>query len=198
MVFTSKKTYKFQSTARHNELIEEVLMGNQKSSNELYALLMPFVKAIIYRKIFTIDKNEINILAHDIVSFIFEQLAKFTKGKNIYAWSGRITLNKIIDLHRRKKNGVSLHQFANENDEYSFAIFSTETTPESILIDGERYKRLLNILMDLPEEKRKLILDYSEGKTMQELSLQFGKNVGAITTEIHRIKKEIKPRFLKF
>jgi RNA polymerase sigma factor (sigma-70 family) len=198
MVFTGKKTYKFQATARHNELINEVLAGNQKSSNELYSLLMRFVKSIIKNKIFKINVDETQILAHDIVCAVFEKIHTFNSGKNIYAWVGRITTNKLIDLSRRKQNGVSIHQFANENDEYSFAIFSTETTPESILIDGERYKRLLNILMDLPEEKRKLILDYSDGKTMQELSLKFGKNVGAITTEIHRIKKEIKPRVLKF
>jgi RNA polymerase sigma factor (sigma-70 family) len=193
MVFTSEKIYKYQATTRHNELIDEVLVGNQKSANELYVILFPYVKSIIYNKLFKVDADEAHILTNDIVSMIFEKLHTYNKGKsNIFAWAGRIANNKLIDLHRRKKDVVSLHQLENENEEYPFVILSTNTTPESILIDREKYKRLVKILMDLPEEKRKLIVDYSEGKTTKELAGIYGRNCGAITVEICRIKKEIK------
>jgi RNA polymerase sigma factor (sigma-70 family) len=199
MVFALQKKYKYQAEVRHTELITEVLAGNQKSATELYALLVPFIKSVIHNKIFKIDADEVQILAHDLISHIFEKLPLYNKNKsNLIAWSGRIANNKLVDWHRRKKDVVSLHQFTNENEEYPVVIVHTNATPESILIDREKYKRLVKILMDLPEEKRRLILSYSEGKTIKELSLIYGRNRGAVTVEICRIKKLIKNQLFLF
>src|ERR1700756_4562442 len=195
MVFATQKKYKYQATSKHNILVKEVLSGNRQSANDLYAILLVFVKSIIHNKAYKMGYEEKLIIAHDLVSFVFEKLYLYDENKtNLFGGAGSIATNKLIDIHRKNKKTISF----NLNDNEDILISLTEiTTPETILINNEKLSQLELIMAKLPKEKRSLLAGYLDGKTMQELSLLFGKNAGALTTELYRIKKTIKLQFIQ-
>lgn len=183
------------NTGNHAEIIKNILAGDNHSATVLYYLLLPFVTAIVKERVFNIEVDELKIMSHDIVTIIFEKLPKYDLTRNtIFPWAGRITKNIIIDQHRRKKASISLNKLTEKNHNLFSIISANKLTPELLLINKENAVQINNLLMDFPEEKRRLLIDYSEGKSMAELSHIYGKSLSAITSEVFRIKKRFSSR----
>ena len=70
-----------------------------------------------------------------------------------------------------------------------------ERTPESVLLERERHRRLNQAILDLPEEERSLlVMSRIEGMTYDEISKRTGRSQADISRRISRALSTLKAR----
>lgn len=167
-------------------LVSKTFEGDQNAYTLLYKQLTPFVKPIIYNRIYKITSCDFNILTHDIVSHILIKLPLFQKQKGyFFSWAGQIASNYIIDFHRKNSRVISLQ------DQYPDITLVENLSPESILLTKEKRNLVKTAIQKLPEEKQSIINDYSLGLPIKEIATKNNKSEGAISIDIFRIKSQI-------
>ena len=136
---------------------------------ELYELHFQRIYAYISRRVR--DRAE----TQDLTAYVFQQalanLGKFKwRGAPFAAWLYRIASNAIADHARRNMRETNDLQSA------------TETTAAAVdLEEVERRARLFRAVDKLPDDQRRVIvLRFSEEKSIREIADELGRSEGAI------------------
>jgi len=113
--------------------------------------------------------------AEDILQDVFYQFSRVNDMinpiENISAWLYRAARNKIIDLHKKKKDEPLPASYDEDTDEYIFdeiadIIYGEEATPETEMLRSLVFEEIQTALADLPKEQREVfemteLLDFS-------------------------------------
>ena len=158
-----------QATESDERLLIEAAQKDPSRFAELYELHFDRVYAYVARRVR--DRAE----TQDLTAHIFQQalanLGKFKwRGAPFAAWLYRIASNAIADHARRNMR--------ESNDLQS----ATETTAAAVdLEEVERRARLFRAVDKLPDDQRRVIvLRFSEEKSIREIADELGRSEGAI------------------
>lgn len=158
-----------QATESDEKLLIEAAQKDPSRFAELYELHFDRVYAYVARRVR--DRAE----TQDLTAHVFQQalanLGKFKwRGAPFAAWLYRIASNAIADHARRNMRETNDLQSA------------TETTAASVdLEDVERRARLFRAVDKLPDDQRRVIvLRFSEEKSIREIADELGRSEGAI------------------
>ncbi len=168
-------------------LITKAIHGDQLAYYEIYNELKPFVKPIIYNRVYKITRCDFGILTHDIISHILIKLPLFQKQKgNFFSWAGQIASNYIIDFHRKNSRVISLQ------GQYLHDTLVEDLHPESILLTKEKRNLIKSAIQNLPDEKQSIINCYASGMSIRKIAQLNHKTEGAVSILVFRIKAQIK------
>ena len=158
-----------QVTESDERLLIEAAQKDPSRFAELYELHFDRVYAYVARRVR--DRAE----TQDLTAHVFQQalanLGKFKwRGAPFAAWLYRIASNAIADHARRNMR--------ESNDLQS----ATETTAAAVdLEEVERRARLFRAVDKLPDDQRRVIvLRFSEEKSIREIADELGRSEGAI------------------
>ena len=158
-----------QATESDEKLLIEAAQKDPSRFAELYELHFDRVYAYVARRVR--DRAE----TQDLTAHVFQQalanLGKFKwRGAPFAAWLYRIASNAIADHARRNMR--------ESNDLQS----ATETTAAAVdLEEVERRARLFRAVDKLPDDQRRVIvLRFSEEKSIREIADELGRSEGAI------------------
>ena len=158
-----------QATESDERLLIEAAQKDPSRFAELYELHFDRVYAYVARRVR--DRAE----TQDLTAHIFQQalanLGKFKwRGAPFAAWLYRIASNAIADHARRNMRETNDLQSA------------SETAAASVdLEEVERRARLFRAVDKLPDDQRRVIvLRFSEEKSIREIADELGRSEGAI------------------
>ena len=158
-----------QATESDERLLIEAAQKDPSRFAELYELHFDRVYAYVARRVR--DRAE----TQDLTAHVFQQalanLGKFKwRGAPFAAWLYRIASNAIADHARRNMRETGDQQSA------------TETTAGAVdLEEIERRARLFRAVDKLPDDQRRVIvLRFSEEKSIREIADELGRSEGAI------------------
>lgn len=133
--------------------------------------------------------------AEDVVQEVFiscyKNLDEFREEAAYRTWLYRITVNKCIDLTRKKN---ILDYFSVK--ELKSYFFKKGDSAENEVVKKKDYEELANYVMSLPLKYREVIvLFYYEGLSINEISLITNINVQTIKTRLKRAKDQLKKAY---
>jgi len=167
------------------EIIEYAIEGNQKAFSKL---LEKYQNPIFYLLLKRVgNENDAEDLTMETFGSAFNNIKQYT---NIYAfstWLYRIAINKCIDFQRKNKNKQNINILNPEN----YSDFVSETlTPEEIVINTEKSKRLKNIIKTLkPRYSQVIELRYYEELSYEEIAKRLNRPIGSIKGQLYRAKE---------
>ncbi|MCX0375037.1 RNA polymerase sigma factor [Clostridium perfringens] len=150
-----------------------------------------------YKKVFFLALKMLSDekLAEDITQEVFIDTIhgiKNLKNLDIFeAWISKITINKV-NTKRKKIKTVKENQL-NYDNELLNNIVCDESSLEDRLIKSEFQKEFLDIINELPEKKRRMILlYYYENFSLSEISLIENIPIGTVKSRLYSTKKILK------
>lgn len=161
---------------------EKLLMESVKDENAFSLLVERWwnkIYSFIYFKIKSPD--EAKELTQEVFLKIYLNLENFNPSYKFSTWAFKIAQNLSIDYIRKQ------HIFRTELSERS-AI--TEKNPLSNLIEGERNKKLWDLVDRLPEElKEVIILRHLEELSYEEISKILNLKLGTVKNRIFKARQ---------
>lgn len=171
-----------------NECVREVLAGNK----EAYGFLIEKYKDKIYTLLMRMihDAQDAQDLTQECFIKAYQYLCSFDPERKFSSWLFRIAVNLCLNaLQARQKN--QRHP-AEWDDEW----LVDETSPESILLQKEHVAEIRDVIEELPEHYRiVLLLRYLEEMSYQEISTVLDVSVSTVQMRLHRAKQKLRERF---
>ncbi len=147
---------KLLSKLTDHELIQSFVAGN---SNALEALVLRH-KDKLYTSILFLVKDK--YLAEDIFQDVFIRIidtvrnGRYTEEGKFLPWAMRIAHNLCVDHFRKVKRTPTIK---NSEDHDIFEVLNfTEESPENKLIKKQSHNRVRDMLDQLPEDQREVII----------------------------------------
>ncbi len=168
----------------------QVINGNKQTYAHLITKYKDRIYNVLYRMVHS--REEAKDLTQECFIKAFQKLASFDPKREFYPWLCRIAINHCIDKRRiQKPQIVDFH----EMDQLSMV---EEQTPESIYIQKEFASEMREMLDELPESYRLvLLLRYNQNLSYQEISDILGIPVSTIQVKLHRAKQKLRANTLR-
>lgn len=171
-----------------NYVIKQVLSGNKQA----YTDIIHAYKTPLYATILRMTNNQ--QLAQDLVQEafikIYEQLANYKEG-SFKSWLYRVAINHCIDELRKKH-----YQFKNEPLQEGQLVETTH--PEVIYLKKESERQLEQLLNELPEQERMiLLLRYSNELSYEQIAELLKISLSDVRNKLHRSKKKMREKIRK-
>ena len=142
--------------------------------------------------------------AEDILQDVFYQFSRVDELinpiENISAWLYRAARNKIIDLHKKKKDEPLPASYDEDTDEYIFdeiadIIYGKEATPETEMLRSLVFEEIQTALADLPKEQRE-VFEMTEllGFSVKETAKKTNTPVNTVLSRKHYAVKFLRKR----
>ena len=151
------------------DLVGEYLKGDEES---LEILIKRYLTRV-YNFILSIvcDKEIANDITQDVFVKAWKNIKRFKKNKNFKTWLYTIARNTSIDYMRKKKY-LNFSELENDDNENILeTIKSEELLPDEIFEIKNLSEILQNVVNDLPEKyKTVLLLYYKNDLTLEEIS----------------------------
>jgi RNA polymerase sigma-70 factor (ECF subfamily) len=177
----------------------ELVKRAQEKDREAYRILVERYQSRAYSLAFSILKNKQD--AEDVVqeSFVkvYLSIGKFKGESSFYTWLYRIVRNMSIDV-KRKLNREKTHQPESDNisiadQAAANAVQSNQTySPDYELLRKEKARRIAEVLNDISEEHRTvIILREVDGMDYKQISQVTGVSKGTIMSRLHYARKKL-------
>ncbi|NOU63439.1 MULTISPECIES: sigma-70 family RNA polymerase sigma factor [Paenibacillus] len=171
--------------------------GDAKAFNRLLELY----KDRIYRLAFRMLRNKSD--SEDVVQETFLRAHlnshRFDATKNFSSWIFSIGKNVTIDLMRKKKKELSMDTsgFPSQDERPLIEkLVSHEKTPELQLIEQETYSQVEQMIQDLPDKYKDLIVyKYYLDMSLEDISREVNLPVSTIKTRLFRGRNYIKRKW---
>jgi len=169
------------------ELIDRCKSNRRNAQNELYRLLLPYLKAICRRYI--IKKDDLKDVLQESFILIFNKIDRYDASKGtFYSWAVRIAINATINYNQR----VSV---TNE-EEFKTDLHEQDTEPEAYL--NLTNDELLSIIRRMPKELFYVFNLYIiDGYQHQEIAELMGISVALSRKRLSRGRNWIKDAIAK-
>lgn len=173
---------------KENELVEEILEGNQEFFE---VLLRPYRKGFLNMVCrMTGDLEEAKEICQEALIRIYRHLHTFNTEKSFKSWVYRIVVNSTYDFLREKKK----HQGLIKRQRH--ATTRINHGPEKRYLDKEIKQKIEGILRALsPKEKMIFLLRDEEGMTVRETAGILGCSASSVRTHLSRARRKIRDRF---
>ncbi|SFU68463.1 RNA polymerase sigma factor, sigma-70 family [Pustulibacterium marinum] len=140
--------------------------------------------------------------AEDILQEVwyqFSNLSNISDIVNVSSWLFSVTRNKITDSYRKRKT-ENLEDFTYEDEEGTLMIrdillLDSAADPELALFQEDIWESIFAVLEELPEKQRSVFIAHEfEGKKLQEIADEQGKNIKTIISRKNYALKHLRSR----
>lgn len=171
------------------QILLQIKQNNLESFDYIY---IKYYKKVFFLALKMLSDEK---LAEDITQEVFIDIIhgiKNLKNLDIFeAWIRKITINKV-NTKRKKEKLVKENQL-NYDNELLNNIICDESSLEDSLINSEFKKDFLDIINELPDKKRRVILlYYYENFSLSEIALIENIPIGTVKSRLHSTKKILK------
>jgi len=168
----------------------QVINGNREAYAHLITKYKDRIYNVLYRMVHS--REEAKDLTQECFIKAFQKLASYDLKRTFYPWLCRIAINHCIDIRKNQKlETVDFHNV-------DLLSLSNEQTPESIYIQKEFALEMREMLDELPEAYRLvLILRYNNDLSYQEISDILGIPVSTIQVKLHRAKQRLRANTIR-
>lgn len=170
-----------------NDCVKEVLAGDK----EAYGFLIHKYKDKIYTLLLRMihDAQDAQDLTQECFIKAYHYLHSFDPERKFSSWLYRIAVNLCLNaLQARQK--IQRHP-AEWDDEWLI----DESSPESILLQKEHVSEIREVIEELPEHYRiVLLLRYLEDMSYQEISAVLEVPISTVQVRLHRAKLKLRTR----
>ena len=136
----------------------------------------------VFPPLYTHPNAPLNDLYQDVVLNLWKAYPKFRKECKISTWIYRIALNTCISFYRKEKNVPEIISLTKDIDR----------TIEAHDPINEMLKQLYQMINQLGQLDKSIILLYLEDKSYEEIAEITGLTVTNIATKLSRIKDKLK------
>lgn len=180
------------------ELIEKVRKYDDKAEKYLYVRYTFIVKRIV-SSFFLIGGDKDDLYQEAMIGFMSAVKNYDLNGDNSFRFFAELCIRRQIISAIRKVKGkdircISLYENLESEECIVDTLVSSESMdPESIFIIKEQineYYEAASVILSTFE--RNVLVEYGKGKSYEEISLVFSKDVKSIDNAIQRIKKKIR------
>lgn len=167
------------------QIIKEVISGNDKAIETLYREFCPLMKGVCYRIVK--DETIVEDLVHDSFVLALLSLDKLRNYNRCGEWLTTIVRNVSLKYIEKQKR-IELISLTNVEDE-SLSIADEDNTPESYISEEE----LFELIKKLPEGYRKVFkLSVIQGFSHEEISEILHIKPHSVSSQLTRAKKMLK------
>jgi RNA polymerase sigma-70 factor (ECF subfamily) len=155
------------------------------------------------RAVFTIclrmlrRREEAEDLAQEAFMKVFAMLDRYDPAHAFSAWLFKITSNLCIDaIRKRRIETVPMDDpVRTEKGDYVRQYEAPDDDPETLLVKGERTRRLADAIESLPPHYRIMILlRHQEDLSYDEIAQCLDVPLGTVKARIHRAREMLKAR----
>ncbi|MGB2600837.1 MAG: RNA polymerase sigma factor [Candidatus Omnitrophota bacterium] len=174
------------------ELIEKAAEGNMDAFEEIYRKASGYVYTIALRVTGNISDAE--EVTQDVFLSVHRNLRKFRFAASFKTWIYRVTMNRAINLYRkRKKDEGPRVRFEDGNELDTLATVKEET------FDKEDSRVRVNAMLEglLEDQKVCLVLKDIEGLSYQEIADTLKIKINTVRTRIKRAREKLISRYGK-
>lgn len=168
-------------------LVHDALNGKQKA----FTTLMQLYKDAIFFMVLKMVNNRDDAMDITVSTFgkAFENLDKYKSNFAFSTWLFKIATNNSIDFIRKQKfKTVSIDEF-NDDQERVWEFKSDNLNPEENSIKNQEKKALKNVVENLPEKYRNLvILRYFEELSYEEIAIELDIPLGTVKARLFRAR----------
>jgi RNA polymerase sigma factor (sigma-70 family) len=166
-------------------------MTNSDADKALFFRLVEDNKAIIFKicHAYCPDKTQHQDLAQEIIYHIWKSGHSFDPEKKFTTWMYRVALNVAISFYRKQSKEPDIIPLAGIEE----ILAGKEPSDEK----EEKLARLQQLIHELRELDRALILLYLESKTYREIADVLGITETNVASKISRIKEKLKQKILR-
>lgn len=157
--------------------------------SETITALVAEYSAMLYRVAYSVTRNAAE--AEDIVQETFLRVLKHRENlseiRDARVWLVRIAWNLALDHKRRAKTRPE-----EDIGDFARSLPSSERRVEDRVISTEEYKRILELIDQLPEKERKaLLLSAMEELSTAEIAAVCSTTESSIRSRIFRARREL-------
>lgn len=168
-------------------LVHDALNGKQKA----FTTLMQLYKDAIFFMVLKMVNNRDDAMDITVSTFgkAFENLDKYKSNFAFSTWLFKIATNNSIDFIRKQKfKTVSIDEF-NDDQERVWEFKSDNLNPEEYSIKNQEKKALKNVVENLPEKYKNLvILRYFEELSYEEIAIELDIPLGTVKARLFRAR----------
>ncbi len=158
------------------------------ADKEVFFRLIEDNKGIIFKICHTYcpDKTQHQDLAQEIIYHIWKSGHAFDPDKKFSTWMYRVALNVAISYYRKKSREPDMVALSAQEE--------TLMIQEAADNKAEQLIRLQQLINELKELDRALMLLYLESKTYREIAEILGITETNVASKINRIKEKLKQK----
>ena len=159
-------------------------MKKDKELENEFVLLIETYQRVIYKVcyIYSKDKDNLNDLYQESVLNLWRSYPRFRNECKVSTWIYRIALNTCISFYRKEKNVPEIVSLTRDTD---WAIEAHDPINEML-------KQLYQMINQLGQLDKSIILLYLEDKSYEEIAEITGLTVTNVATKLSRIKDKLK------
>lgn len=177
------------------ELIARARGGDEAACRVLLAKYERAVFTICLRMVR--NREEAEDLAQEAFMKVFAVLDRYDPSYAFSAWLFKITANLCIDaIRKRRIDTLPMDEpVRGENGDYVRQYEAPVDNPETLVIKGEKTKRLSEAIEGLPPHYRIMILlRHQEDLSYEEIARCLDVPLGTVKARIHRAREMLKVR----
>lgn len=172
--------------------VKKLKSGDKKAFEELFIEYKNMVYTIVDRMIY--NKDKVEDITADIFLKIYKNIYQFDERSKLSTWMYRIAYNHCLDyISKLKKDPLASYK---PLDNIGGRLPDVEqSTPEELVLKGEKEKALYAIVDSLPEKYRMVVnFYYFEGTSYKDISEIMGVPIGTVKTYLFRAKLWLKKK----
>jgi RNA polymerase sigma-70 factor (ECF subfamily) len=160
---------------------------NSKAFEAVFVSVIRENEKIIYKvcSFYTSNNDDLKDLFQEIVLQAWKAYPKFKNGCKVSTWLYKIALNTSISQYRKEKNKPTHQTIGNLNFDL----------PDDFGLENEENMKLLyEMVSQLNDFEKALILLYLEDKKYDEIADITGLSVTNVATKLSRVKEKLKTK----
>lgn len=162
---------------------------NEKEQRQYFQEIINQHKGILYKvsNAYCINEDDRQDLIQEMMIQIWQSLHRHNKQFKISTWLYRICLNVAISFYRKNTKRSNKYTALNEQ--------TAQIPVEEKTVDERRLNLLEQLITELKEIDKALMILYLEDKSHAEIAEILGISVSNVGTKIGRIREKLKAGF---
>jgi RNA polymerase sigma-70 factor, ECF subfamily len=136
-----------------------------------------------YVRAFGLSKEEAEDVTQDAFLALFEHLSLGRDATNLAGWLFRVAHNLAL---KRQRTVQRRPAHCSWDEPQAQTLADALLTPEALLVQRERQRRIGNVVAALPDRDRRCLLLRAEGLTYRDIARTVGVSLGAVAKSLTR------------